>query len=409
MPKPPAISGADGSVAAFLGIAAKGPIGVGAPLGDLAEFEATYAGGQSRARSDGGTASNYLWHAAQGFFDNGGRRLVVVRIETPAGTEVDDRAVANALTALDANEEVSLLCAPGLDMVQGHRRLCEMLLLHCEAGHGRFALLDTRSDTSSGEAAALRGALRSDNGALYYPWIAVQASPASPRRGDRQTVLVPPSGHLAGLYADSDDQPGTHKAPANLPLAGALALERPIADSDYAELAPAGVNCLRSAPGRSGVWVWGARTLNADSEWNYVAVRRYTLYLERSLHRGLQRIGSEANDERLWAEIVALVSDFLFREWRMGALMGAKPEEAYCVRCDRSTMTQADIDAGRTVVLTGIALLQPSEFLFLRIGFELERLCAYRSGLTGLDWRGGAGNSGIRIADGCCARPGRAG
>lgn len=367
MPQPGAITGADGSVAAFLGVAATGPIGVGAPLSNLAEFEAAYGDGHSLAPKRPDPAPNYLWHAAQGFFDNGGRRLIVVRIQSTSDPQVDEGAVGNALTELGANQEVSLVCAPGLGLEQGHRQLCGMLLLHCDAAPGRFALLDTPRNASSKAAVSLRGALRSDNGALYYPWIAVQAPQVSPHEERRETILVPPSGHLAGLYADNDDQPGTHKAPANLPLAGALALERSIGDGDYAELAPASVNCLRSPPGRVGVWVWGARTLSAELDWNYVAVRRYTLYLERSLHRGLTRTRSEANDERLWARTSAVVSDFLFREWRMGALMGGKPDEAFRVRCDRSTMTQADIDAGRMVVLVGIALLQPSEFLFLRV------------------------------------------
>ena len=269
------IRGLAGSTAAFLGVARAGPFAA-APVESLRQFEAGYGDAADSAR-DGAGAPNYLWHAVKGFFDNGGGRVYVTRLQGDA-SEVDERALAEALRGLEANEEVSLLCAPGVRLAQGHAQLCNLLLRHCERTSGRFALLDTPPGAAPDAARALRGHLQSDRGALYYPWIAVQVA-APIGAADAAGIVVPPSGHLAGLYADSDDQPGIHKAPANLPIAGALGLERPVGDADYGRLAPLGVNCLRSPPGRRGAWVWGARTLGTDSGWNYVAVCRYLLYL----------------------------------------------------------------------------------------------------------------------------------
>lgn len=355
------IRGLAGSTAAFLGIARAGPF-TAAPVESLPQFESGYGDAAGIARADGTGLPNFLWHAVKGFFDNGGKRVYVTRLERTQRdlADVDQHALAQALHGLEANEEASLLCAPGVRLVQGHARLCDLLLRHCEATSGRFALLDTPPGVPPDEARALRRRLQSDRGALYYPWIAVQA--AAPA-GDAAGVAVPPSGHLAGLYAESDDQPGIHKAPANLPIAGAIGLERPIGDGDYGELAPLGVNCLRSPPGRRGAWVWGARTLGADSAWNYVAVCRYLLYLRKALEHGLRWVTAQPDSGRLWEDVTALASEFLYREWRMGALMGATPAEAYAVQCHPATLKGANAAAGRATLAIGVALVQPAEFV----------------------------------------------
>jgi len=376
-PQPRPIEGVDGSAAAFLGIARQGPF-ASVAVESLAQFEAFFGGGT--ALSGTGVPGvpgvygvpNYLWHAVQGFFDNGGRRVHVTRLRTldPDGIQVDESPLARALDALQADQEPALLCAPGVRLAQGHERLCHLLLRHCEARGWRFALLDTPANLEPEQAHALRERLSSDHGALYYPWIAVRCAAGS--RDEGGTLLVPPSGHLAGLYADSDDQPGTHKAPANLPLAGALSLERPIADDDYGALALRAVNCLRSPPGGRGVWVWGARTLGTQTESSYVAVRRYMQHLQKSLERGLDWARFQPNGERLWSEITQAVSDFLFREWRLGALMGATAEEAFFVRCDRGAVTYADLEAGRAVLQIGVALVSPAKFVQLRLALQAQ-------------------------------------
>jgi phage tail sheath protein FI len=150
-------------------------------------------------------------------------------------------------------------------------------------------------------------------------------------------------------------------------VTGAIGLQREVLSGEQEVLNPLGINCIRTLPNR-GIRVWGARTLSSDPEWKYVNVRRYFLYLEASIDRGTQWAVFEANDERLWANIRSTISNFLYNEWVKGALLGATPMEAFFVRCDRSTMTQNDLDNGRLVSLIGVAMLKPAEFVIFRIG-----------------------------------------
>jgi phage tail sheath protein FI len=158
-----------------------------------------------------------------------------------------------------------------------------------------------------------------------------------------------------------------HKVPANEVVFGALRFERSISFGEQEVLNPMGVNCLRSFPGR-GHRVWGGRTATSDQEWKYVNVRRYFNYVEASIDRGTQWAVFEPNGEALWANIRQSLSEFLYNEWRNGALLGASPKEAFFVRCDRSTMTQSDLDNGRLICEIGIAVIKPAEFVIFRIG-----------------------------------------
>ncbi|RMH34166.1 MAG: phage tail sheath family protein, partial [Nitrospirae bacterium] len=178
---------------------------------------------------------------------------------------------------------------------------------------------------------------------------------------------LPPSGFVCGIYARNDVQRGVHKAPANEIVRGALRFETDINFAQQEVLNPLGINCLRSFPGR-GLRVWGARTISSDPEWKYVNVRRYFNYLEHSVDRGTQWAVFEPNGERLWANIRETVSSFLYNEWISGALLGKNTDEAFFVRCDRSTMTQNDLDNGRLICLIGVAVLKPAEFVIFRIG-----------------------------------------
>src|SRR5690606_9496495 len=214
---------------------------------------------------------------------------------------------------------------------------------------------------------ALKSKLDSKHGALYYPWITI----ANPLAGGdpRQPALinVPPSGSVCGIYARNDINRGVWKAPANETVSGALGLQREVRFGEQEVLNPLGINCIRSLPNR-GIRVWGARTLSSDPEWKYVNIRRYFLYLENSIDRGTQWAVFEPNGEALWANIRNTVFDFLYNEWVAGALLGTKPEEAFFVRCDRSTMTQNDLDNGRLICLIGVAAVKPAEFVIFRIG-----------------------------------------
>jgi phage tail sheath protein FI len=212
------------------------------------------------------------------------------------------------------------------------------------------------------EVRAFRDNFEDSRLALYHPWVVI----ADPRR-ITDTIDVPPAGFIAGVYASTDVQRGVHKAPANEPVIGALRFTQEINRFQQELLNPSGINCLRSFAGR-GHRVWGGRTLASDPEWRYVNVRRYFLYLERSIDKSTQWVVFEPNGERLWANVRSTVEDFLYNEWFNGRLLGSSPKQAYFVRCDRSTMTQNDLDNGRLVCEIGVAPLRPAEFVIFRIG-----------------------------------------
>ena len=300
-----------------------------------------------------------LANAVRGFFQNGGSGCYVVDLgagHTALGPE--------DLALIDPIEGISLVAAPGYTDMATY----EALIAHCEA-RNRFAILDTPLDIDPLE--RLTRPLGHDGGlhppaasrghaAFYVPWIEILDA----ARGER--VMQPPSGHLAGVYARVDAQRGVHKAPANTTLRGAIGLARAISSCDQEMLNPVGANCIRQFP--DGIRVWGARTLaDPASEWCYVPVRRLTSMIERSIEHGTQWVVFEPNDEPLWKSVRRDVGAFLNALWRDGALAGTSADQAYFVRCDRTTMTQADIDAGRLVMLVGVAPTRPAEFVIIRI------------------------------------------
>jgi hypothetical protein len=214
---------------------------------------------------------------------------------------------------------------------------------------------------------SLRGLIDSTRAALYYPWVVVNNPLAGPNSPQPAEIALPPSGFVCGIYARNDIERGVWKAPANEVVRGALRFERHVNHGEQELLNPIGVNCLRYLSGR-GFRVWGARTVTSDPEWKYVNVRRYFNYLESSIDRGTQWVVFEPNGEMLWANVRGTVSDFLLNEWKSGALLGTKQDEAFFVRCDRTTMTQNDLDNGRLICLIGIAVVKPAEFVIFRIG-----------------------------------------
>ena len=224
----------------------------------------------------------------------------------------------------------------------------------------RIAVLDSAEGQTISE---VRTCARVDSkhAALYYPWVTV-LDPIT-----RREINLPPSGFVAGIYARNDVERGVYKAPANEVVRLALGFETLLNKGQQEILNPEGVNCFRFFEGR-GMRLWGARTISSDPEWKYVNVRRYFAYLERSVDKGTQWAVFEPNGEQLWANVRRTIEDFLLNEWQNGALLGDKPERAFFVRCDRSTMTQNDLDNGRLVCLVGVAPLKPAEFVIFRIG-----------------------------------------
>ena len=327
-PKP--IEGVETSIAALLGETERGSLRP-AYVTSVGDFELKY-----------GSGGPYLAEAVRGFFGNGGRRALICRLRTPA-----DLPRILALLERRAFRDVALVAAPGL-VEPGQ---AAAIIGHCEAQR-RFAVLDClRTDPAMLDPRADRA---SKNAACYVPWL------------DLSGRYAPPSGHVLGVYAHTDVTRGVWKAPANEVVRGAVGVEHEINQAVQEQLNPRGVNVIRRLPGR-GIRVWGARTLSDDAEWKYVNVRRLFLYLERSIDEGTQWVVFEPNAVPLWAAVRNQVEQFLTLHWRMGALAGAKPEEAFFVRCDRSTMTQEDIDNGHLIVEIGFAPVRPAEFLIFRI------------------------------------------
>lgn len=279
------------------------------------------------------------------------------------GGETNELLGSTGFAALEEVEDVSIVMAPAAaaDPNQ-HQAITVQMQTHCERMRYRVGIVDSREGITLSEVRAFRDNFNTTRMALYYPWVeAIDPS------GDRDSILLPPSGFLAGIYARTDVQRGVHKAPANTPVFGALRFGQGINQFQQELLNPAGVNCLRSFSGR-GHQVWGGRTMSDDPEWRYVNVRRYFLFLERSIERGTQWVVFEPNGEALWANVRTTVEDFLYNEWVSGHLLGATPKAAYFVRCDRTTMTQNDIDSGRLICEIGVAPLRPAEFVVFRIG-----------------------------------------
>lgn len=276
---------------------------------------------------------------------------------------------ALALGELSGLEDISIVAAPGSSAYAEAQAINNVVISHAESRRAyRIAVLDLPRDQTPGQARTLRGLIDSRYAAVYYPWVVVPNPLARPGREDiPRELALPPSGFVSGIYARNDVERGVWKAPANEVVRGALRFELDINFAQQEMLNPVGVNCLRYLSGR-GFRVWGARLASSDPEWKYVNVRRYFNYLESSIDRGTQWAVFEPNGERLWANVRQTISDYLYNEWRNGALLGTKTEEAYFVRCDRSTMTQNDLDNGRLVCLIGVAVIKPAEFVIFRIG-----------------------------------------
>jgi phage tail sheath protein FI len=202
----------------------------------------------------------------------------------------------------------------------------------------------------------------SSRAAVYYPWIEI----ADMTGANGRTRLVPPSGHMAGVFGRTDGTRGVHKAPANEIVRGALGLEVQVTKGEHDILNPIGVNVIRSFPGR-GIRVWGARTLSSDPSWRYINVRRLFNMVAESIERGTQWVVFEPNDQNLWARVRRDASAFLTMVWRSGALFGTTPEQAYYVKCDAETNPPEVRDLGQLIIEIGMSPVKPAEFVIFRL------------------------------------------
>jgi phage tail sheath protein FI len=237
------------------------------------------------------------------------------------------------------------------------------MIAHCELMADRVAIIDPPPEYNAQQIREWRvdkARYDSKYATLYWPWIKV----FDPLAG--QGVFIPPSGHMAGIWARNDDTRGVHKAPANEVIRGAIDLELLLTKGEHDQLNPQGINCIRAFPGR-GIRVWGARTLSSDPAWRYLNVRRLFNYIEESVLEGTQWVVFEPNDMALWERVKRTINGFLVRVWRDGALFGATPAQAFYVKCDGETNPSEVIDAGQLVVEIGIAPVKPAEFVIFRI------------------------------------------
>lgn len=347
--------------------------------------------------------SGFLGYAVRGFFANGGERCFVVPVHT------NDQDFAAALTRpfsqggiLEDVEDIDLVCVPDAMPIAGPPSrdavidIQSAVLDHCHRMGNRFAILDAfPADANGRYSGGLRGdkgpwapvlhwqGLPSSYGALYFPWIYVKehttrlqneskatrssatgqsAQPAKTTDG----VRVPPCGHVAGIYARTDGRVGVHKAPANEIIEEALDLEIDITDDEQAELNDAGVNCLRSLPGR-GIRVWGARTLSGQPGWLYTNVTRLFLTLTRWAEQNMHELTFEPNDASLWERTRQRISGYCNELFERGALKGRNQSEAFFVKCDDETNPPEAREAGRVIAEVGLAPAVPAEFVIVRL------------------------------------------
>jgi phage tail sheath protein FI len=282
-----------------------------------------------------------------------------------------DTAERTGLGGFDAIDELTIVCAPdlmsayqnGMINEEGVRAVQTAMIDHCERNGDRVAILDAPPDMKPQAILDWRmneAKYDSSYAALYYPWIRV----ADPSTG--KVFTMPPSGHLAGVWARVDGERGVHKAPANETIRGCIDIDFQVTTNEQTLLNPKGINCIRAFPGR-GIRIWGARTLSSDPEWRYLNVRRLFNFVEKSVFLGTQWAVFEPNNLDLWLKLKRDISSFLTRVYMTGALFGATSRESFFVKCDSETNPQESIDAGMVVCLVGIAPTKPAEFVIFRI------------------------------------------
>ena len=363
---------------------------------------------------------SYLAYAVRGFFENGGEHCVVVPVESPQGDKAE--ALINLFErhslgphdgkqrgVLDDLDDIDLICVPDamLPDIRSSQKVIEVqsaILEHCQRMGDRFAILDGFSPYEQNKSgpAKVKSDIRSavshwqdlppEHGALYYPWISVKelSSESEPPLSDEKMPcdeyrrisglgnsggrllkaqparLVPPCGHIAGIYSRSDARIGVHKAPANEVMEDVLKLEVDFTDDELAELNNSGVNCLRAARG-GGIRVWGARALSGQPQWAYVNVRRLFLTLTRWIRKNMDDVVYETNNADLWDRVRRPLAAYCRNLFDQGALKGNSPEQAFYVKCDSETNTREHWEAGELVAEVGLAPTVPTEFIVVRI------------------------------------------
>jgi phage tail sheath protein FI len=376
----PSIIGVETAIGAFVDFFPEGPVGEAVMVRGWADFERRFGGLDARSEAS---------YAIQQFFLNGGSRAYVVRTTSTsddtwdplldaagvAGGLIGDELRKTGIYTLADVDLFNILCIPATALLPDIEaaRVAAGATAFCTRRRAFYILdapqQDADRDTIDGIQAWLcqNPTLRGANAALYFPRVDI----ADPLNND-QLRPTAPSGTIAGVYARTDANRGVWKAPAGpeASLVGVQGLEYELTDDENSLINSLAINGLRSFPGLGPV-CWGARTLHGtdplESAWKYVPVRRFALFLEESLDRGTKWVVFEPNDESLWARIRLSVGAFMQDLFRQGAFEGNAPRDAYFVKCDNETTTQADIDDGVVNIVVGFAPLRPAEFIILTI------------------------------------------
>jgi phage tail sheath protein FI len=300
--------------------------------------------------------------------------IYTLTVPAPASSELSsgefegNPARREGIGSLVAIDEISIVCVPDAVNLIGEdqeafKDLQGKLIAHCENTGDRMVILDPPNDLRPQDILDWRNdtaGYDSKFATLYWPWIQVM-DPLS-----KESMMIPPSGHVAGVWSRTDDTRGVHKAPANEVVMGANSLAFQITSAEQGALNQAGINCIRAFTGR-GIRIWGARTLSSDPEWRYINVRRLFNYVSQSIMEGTQWSVFEPNDQALWFKLQASVGSFLNRTWRSGALFGSSEGQAFFVKCDGETNPQDIIDAGQVICEIGISPVKPAEFVIFRL------------------------------------------
>lgn len=374
-------------------------------------------------------SKHILYYALQHFYANGGQAAYIVSVGgyLSTGTALTLESLQNGIAPLDLEDEPTIVVIPeaqGLPQVGDFSELEKSALQHCLRRRDRFVIMDvyggggvpedgqpffdmtatitlfrkelegTQEELRYGAAYApnletrLRYAYKDEETTVKYPGEdagkplsevtdTVISNLARAALRDK-TLVLPPSGAIAGVYAKVDATRGVWKAPANIPIDLVVRPTINLTSSQNDEMnvdsSGKSVNAIRSFVGK-GTLVWGARTLDGnDNEWRYVSVRRFFIFVEESIKASIERFVFEPNDVNTWVQVRAVIENFLTIQWRAGALQGSKPERAFRVDVGPNTMHPEDILSGLMIIEIALAVVRPAEFIVLRFSHKLAEI-----------------------------------
>lgn len=433
---PPSVAAVDTAVPAFVGYTEKGP-DTPVRITSLLEYQQIFGGPEvyDTANQIGIAASStdeitgvtidykfQLYYSLQAYYANGGGTAYIVSVGNYDAASIDDQALKDGIDLLASEDEPTLIVVPdatGIGTDADIAAVYAQALEQCNKLKDRFTIIDffppTIATNVADAAEDFRTAMATNYGlysATYFPSLktvynfsytnsgvkitggtydnktlaellamstpptefitAVKAAIAA------QPVVVNPSGFAAGVYAATDANRGVWKAPANVALNDIVGPTYKLTDDDQAILnvdttAGKSVNAIRTFTGK-GTLVWGARTMDSNSlEWRYINVRRLFIFVEESLQKATGAFVFEPNSAQTWTRVKGMIENFLTGLWRQGALVGAKPADAFYVNVGLgTTMTAEDILQGVMNIEIGMAAARPAEFIVLKFSHKMQ-------------------------------------